>query len=354
MSRISTQSQVDAAERTLRLTWVIVFGAVLYSVLTVTPLVQRVTTDGWDWTGPILPIVVDAAVVIVVRVDSIIARLGGRAGGWSAVLRWLTGAMTLALNVGDSALKGDLVGVGVHVVAPALLIVTAEASLAYRRAITAAVARIAEEEADAHERSRREQKEREDRQAEERRAEREEEERREERAERRAREEREHAALIARQEREDAAKIARQEREDARQAAREDEERKQRAEAARLAREQEDRRREQERRRREQEDRQAREKQQREARRAAEKAEAERIAAEEAPLRERLVRAHDGIVSDQLPEPDARRLILLGLGEGASQRQLAAACGWSAGWVANRCKEVREDGAAAELIGAAA
>ncbi|MGC3005123.1 DUF2637 domain-containing protein, partial [Streptomyces sp. G35A] len=125
--KLDTQQQIDAAERTLRLVWVIVAGAVLYSVLTVTPLVQRVTPDEWDWTAPILPLVVDAAVIIVVRVGAIVARLDGDAGAWPLALRWLTGGMTLALNIGDSMLSGDWVGVGVHSVAPILLIVTAEA-----------------------------------------------------------------------------------------------------------------------------------------------------------------------------------------------------------------------------------
>lgn len=76
-------SQIRAAERTLSVgTWAITFGAVVFSVLTVTPLVERVTPDGWGWTAPILPIVVDAAVVIVVRLDSTVARLGGDSGRW--------------------------------------------------------------------------------------------------------------------------------------------------------------------------------------------------------------------------------------------------------------------------------
>ncbi|CAO0836032.1 hypothetical protein SMICM17S_08966 [Streptomyces microflavus] len=96
------------------------------------------TADRWAWTAPILPLVVDAAVVIVVRLDSVLARLGGHGGRWPVVLRWMTGCMTLALNIADSALKKDLVGVAAHAVAPLLLIVTAETGLAYRRAITAA------------------------------------------------------------------------------------------------------------------------------------------------------------------------------------------------------------------------
>jgi hypothetical protein len=157
MPRFSTMTdkEIRAAERTLiRGTWAITFGALLYSVLTVTPLVKRVTPDPWDWTAPILPIVVDAAVIIVVQLDSVISRLGGKGGPWPAILRWMTGLMTLSLNIGDSALKRDWVGVAVHSVAPLLLIVTAEAGLAYRRAIAAARDRIAREEAEAAEKAR--------------------------------------------------------------------------------------------------------------------------------------------------------------------------------------------------------
>ncbi len=150
-----TEAEIRSAERTLMAgTWAITAGALLFSVLTVTPLVKSVSPAGWQWTAPILPIVVDAAVVIVVRLDSIISRLGGRSGPWPALLRWMTGVMTLALNVGNSALHHDWVGVAVHAVAPLLLIVTAEAGLAYRRAITVALARIAREQAEQAERER--------------------------------------------------------------------------------------------------------------------------------------------------------------------------------------------------------
>ncbi|MEU9925036.1 DUF2637 domain-containing protein [Streptomyces griseoluteus] len=150
-----SEKELRAAERTLdRGTWAITFGAVLFSVLTVTPLVMQVTPDQWDWTAPILPLVVDAAVIIVVRLDSTVSRLGGSGGFWPALLRWMTGVMTLALNVGMSALHRDWVGVSVHSVAPTLLIVTAEAALAYRRAITRALDRIAAAEAVAEEQAR--------------------------------------------------------------------------------------------------------------------------------------------------------------------------------------------------------
>ncbi|OEJ93121.1 SpdB, partial [Streptomyces thermolilacinus] len=213
MRQISTEDEVRAAERTLSLAWVIVAGAVLFSVLTVTPLVQQVTPDPWDWTAPILPVVVDAAVIIVVRIDAIIARLGGRPGGWSAFLRWLTGALTLALNVGHSALAADWVGVGVHAVAPALLIVTAEATLTYRRAITAAVEQIERERAAEREQQAREQREREERARADREREREARQREQERAEAAERERRREEAAEREREREHAAQLAREQRE---------------------------------------------------------------------------------------------------------------------------------------------
>ncbi|RSS95058.1 DUF2637 domain-containing protein [Streptomyces sp. WAC05292] len=150
-----SEGEIRSAERTLMAgTWAITFGAMLFSVLTVTPLVLSVTPHGWEWTAPILALVVDSAVIIVVRLDAVIVRLGGEGGAWPLILRWMTGIMTLALNVGNSALHRDWVGVAVHSVAPLLLIVTAEAGLAYRRAISTALARISNEQAEAAERER--------------------------------------------------------------------------------------------------------------------------------------------------------------------------------------------------------
>lgn len=358
--KLDTQKQVDAAEKILRLTWLIVFGAVVYSVLTVTPLVQRVTPEGWEATAPILPIVVDAAVVIVVRVDAIVARLDGRPGGWPAVLRWLTGGMTLALNVGDSMLANDWVGVGVHAVAPILLIVTAEASLMWRRAITEAVARIERERAAERERQTRERQAREERSRADRearaaaeQAERERQERLAEEKERRAREERErereHAAKLAQQDREHEARLEREraDREAAKEQAARDE-------AARQRKEEQDR---QDRLRREQEAKADRERKAKEAAQAAERdrkaAEARRTATPAVstpipavsavvsiPAREA---AHGPESPSKLSEADALKAVADGLGQGRSQRQIAALTGWSAGWVAKQCAALTTD-----------
>lgn len=341
-----SQKQIVAAEKTLSIgTWAITAGAVLFSVLTVTPLVERVTPDGWDWTAPILPLVVDAAVVIVVRLDSVVSRLGGDGGAWPVVLRWLTGLFTVSLNIGNSAWNGDLAGVAVHMVAPLLLIVTAEAGLAYRRAIARALERIEREQQEeaerrrVHERQEREAREQAQREREQR--EREERERQQEREERREREAREHAAKLEQQRREYEAQMAREQREAEialrREEAEREERRQERERQEREAREQQERA-ERERREREQRERAERERQERERleREARERAEA--IARERRERRERRAvnasvntRKASPVNTSRLSEDDARRLVLNT--PGASVRDLAEKTGWSIGWV---------------------
>ncbi|MFD5227649.1 DUF2637 domain-containing protein [Streptomyces qaidamensis] len=320
--------QTRSAERALSGgTWLIVCGAMLYSILTVTPLMAAHTAEKWDWTAPILPLVVDAAVVIVVKLDDVLARLGGNGGRWPIILRWMTGLMTLALNTADSALKKDLVGVAVHSVAPLLLIVTAETSLAYRGAIARAVATLeAEEKA---ERERHEQAARE----------------RAERARAEAREEREHAAQLAREQREHEAKLARQATELEERQRREDREARERAEAAeREAREHRERAREQ----REQErlrlEQQARQRAEAEQRERAEQAERERREREERAARERAALLERGPAEGKMPEVEARRIVAAAFEAALSVRQAAEMSGWSVGWVSARYAEHRDPG----------
>ncbi|MFJ5914333.1 DUF2637 domain-containing protein [Streptomyces ardesiacus] len=322
--------QTRSAERALSGgTWLIVCGAMLYSILTVTPLMAKHTADEWDWTAPILPLVVDAAVVIVVKLDDVLARLGGEGGRWPVVLRWMTGLMTLALNTADSALKKDLVGVAVHSVAPLLLIVTAETSLAYRRAIARAVAALeAEQQA---ERERREQAARE----------------RAAQARAEAREEREHAAQLAREHREHEASLAREQAEREERKRREEREARERAEAAERAererreREREQREQERERAEREATARLARERAEREARERRERQERE-----ERAERERAALLSRGPANGKLPEDDARQIVAAAFGAGLSVRSAAERCGWSVGWVSTRYAEHRDPSAA--------
>ncbi|CAL9450555.1 DUF2637 domain-containing protein [Streptomyces sp. enrichment culture] len=315
--------QTRSAERALSSgTWLIVCGAMLYSILTVTPLMAAHTPDEWDWTAPILPLVVDAAVVIVVKLDDVLARLGGHGGRWPVALRWMTGLMTLALNTADSALRKDLVGVAVHAVAPLLLIVTAETSLAYRRAIAAAVAAL--EEKERAERERRERVARE----------------REEAARQRAREEREYAAQLERERRAHEAALAREQAEREERCWREEREREAAREAAERA---ERERREREREQREQE-------RERAEWEAAERRERERREREEQAERERAMLLARGPAVGKLPEDEARRIVAAAFAARLSVRSAAELCGWSVGWVSARYAEHRGPGTrAAEL-----
>ncbi|MFF5723650.1 DUF2637 domain-containing protein [[Kitasatospora] papulosa] len=372
MSILTTLSprQIAAAERTLSAgTWGITAGAVAYSVLTVTPLVARVTPPGWEWTAPLLPLVVDAAVITSVKLDATVARLGEKAGGWATLLRWMSGAMTLGLNVGDSALNKDGVGVLVHAVIPLILIVIADAGLAWRRAIGRAVERIecsraAEAEAREHKAQTREQRARQEREqtAERERAERRE---REEREERREREARDHQAREAREAREHTAAMARE------QAEREAAERR----AARDAQEARERREEERR------EREAREAREAEERRLAEEAEGDRLAALAAAAQEQQRRpvntAATGVntrpvvvntdeitvnnepaavntdgsstppaAEGKLSEQAAREHIASAVNKnpGVTLRTLVDETGWSLGWVSARRQELQTAG----------
>ncbi|MEU3858065.1 DUF2637 domain-containing protein [Streptomyces sp. NPDC028722] len=320
--------QTRSAERALSGgTWLIVCGAMLFSVLTVTPLMAEHTADRWAWTAPILPLVVDAAVVIVVKLDDVLARLGGHGGRWPVTLRWMTGFMTLALNTADSALKKDLVGVAVHSVAPLLLIVTAETSLAYRRAIARAVAALEAERQT--ERERREQAARE----------------RAERARAEAREEREHAAMLAREQREHEAALAREQTEREERQRREEHAARERAEAAeREARERREREREQREQERAQREQRARQQAEAERRERAEQAERERREREERAARERAALLNRAPADGKLPEDEARRIVAAAFASDMSVRQAAELCGWSVGWVSHRYAEHRDPG----------
>ncbi|MGW9439234.1 DUF2637 domain-containing protein [Streptomyces sp. NPDC055607] len=329
--------QIRSAERALSVgTWLIVCGAMLYSILTVTPLMRAHTPDGWKWTAPILPLVVDAAVVIVVRLDSVLARLGGQGGRWPVVLRWMTGLMTLALNTADSALKKDLVGVAVHAVAPLLLIVTAETGLAYRRSITAAVTAL--EEREQAERRRREQEARQRAEEAEQAAQ-----KRTDEDERRERERREFDARMAREQREHEAALAREQAEREERAQQAERDRIAAAERAeREARERDEREREQQRQARERREREAAEKAERARREAIEEAAREQRERVERAERERAALLVAGPVNGKQPEEQARQTVAAAFAAGVPVRQAAELCGWSVGWVATRYQELRD------------
>lgn len=346
MTRLETltPAQIQSAERALSAgTWGITAGAVAFSVLTVTPLVERVTPAGWDWTAPVLPLVVDTAVVIVVRLDSVVSRLRTDAGRWPALLRWLTGLMTLLLNIGDSALHRDAVGVAVHSVAPLLLIVTAEAARSYRAAIGDALERIERSRAEQLEQERAEQQLREQHA----RADREQELARREQREQAARE---HAERL---ERERLEREAQQRREDREHAVRLEQQRADREAAER--REQREERQAREQRELQQRERAERQRLEREAaeQAAREQAAAERRAAreqrEQRPVNTRTAAvntepATPAVNANKVSEQEARAAVAAAVNTGQTIRELADATGWSVGWVSARRQELQLTG----------
>ncbi|GAB2571918.1 hypothetical protein GCM10027168_00790 [Streptomyces capparidis] len=327
----------EALERTLTTgTWIVVAGMVLYSVLTVTPLVREHSTPGWEWTAPLLPLVGDTAVIVVTRMDAALARAGERGGGWALILRWLTGLSTLALNTGYSALHRDWVGMGVHAVAPLILIVMSEAGRGYRLALARIHIREQEREQAEREARERAERERERREREEREAER-------DRAERRDREAREHAERLAAQAREHELAVLREQSRVAREHEREAREREARErEQQREAREREARERaEQEARRRaerEARERAERERQERVERQARERAEQEERQRE--ALRQWLLGLPDA--DQRLPEEQARDLIVKAWTVDLPVRAASRITGWSVGWVTARYQELRD------------
>lgn len=379
------QAKVDRAEKALRLVWVIAFGAIVFSMLTVTPLVQRVTTDKWDWTAPLLPLVVDAAVIIVVRMDATISGFNAKGGAWPTILRWMTGLFTLMLNIGDSALKDDMVGVGVHSVCPLLLIATSEAIPRYRRTITTAVTDIRREQA--AERARREQQQRAERERREQqqsvreqqeKAAREQAEQRREQLERErleqeqrtVREQREHDARMAREAREHQARLEREKQERAETARQADLDRQMQVELAQIAaaerREQAER---AERARREQQAQQekerraaVREQSQASVREQSPRADREHPEQAPQPVREqrplhavntpRQATANTprevSVNTDKVSEEAAMEMIRDAVNTGQpGVRALARQTGWSPAWVSARVAELRSDDAPA-------
>lgn len=111
--------------------WVIVGGAVFYSLMTSTPLVSA--HSEWRWSGWALGILTDAAFVLSISADSVLSRHGIRGGRWPTIFRWATGVASLFLNTWGSVSVKDWVGVAIHSIAPAVLICAAEVAPIYRR-----------------------------------------------------------------------------------------------------------------------------------------------------------------------------------------------------------------------------
>lgn len=111
--------------------WVIVTGAVFYSLMTTTPLVAA--HSEWEWSGWALGVLTDAAFILSISADATLSRHGIKGGRWPTAFRWATGLASLFLNTWSSVDTGDWVGVAIHSISPAILICAAEVSPIYRR-----------------------------------------------------------------------------------------------------------------------------------------------------------------------------------------------------------------------------
>jgi len=114
-------------------TWMIATIVIVFSVITATGFVADHKTP--LWAAPLIGLAVDAAFVMSLSADSFLSRHAlPDAGPWPRTLRWFTGACSIGLNDGLAIVDGDWIGVAIHAIAPALLLLLAEAAPAYRRA----------------------------------------------------------------------------------------------------------------------------------------------------------------------------------------------------------------------------
>lgn len=110
--------------------WGIAAGVMTYGAINVMPLL--IEHGVLKWTAPGLPLMVDLAMCAGLWGDRVMHRYG-RTAAWVTALRWITAAMTLALNVAGPVLSRDYVGLGIHACGPLLILVVAEAAGCFQR-----------------------------------------------------------------------------------------------------------------------------------------------------------------------------------------------------------------------------
>ncbi|MER5638875.1 hypothetical protein ABT095_18160 [Kitasatospora sp. NPDC002227] len=112
-------------------TWVLIGAVCTFSAMTGAQFIGA--HSPWHWSGWVLAAGIDIAFVMALQADATLARFGSAGGRWPSAFRWLTGAFSVFVNIGNAALQSDAVGIAVHLIAPALLLVLGEAGPAWRR-----------------------------------------------------------------------------------------------------------------------------------------------------------------------------------------------------------------------------
>ncbi|WP_433858205.1 hypothetical protein [Streptomyces kronopolitis] len=114
--------------------WFLILGLVFYSTMTTTPFVSA--HSQWAWSGWVLGLIVDAAFIMALSAESTLAKYGvTKLGAWPGAFRWVTGLSSVFLNVWLSVSAHDWVGVAVHLIAPALVMLLAEVGPVYMKAL---------------------------------------------------------------------------------------------------------------------------------------------------------------------------------------------------------------------------
>lgn len=114
--------------------WFLILGLVFYSLMTTTPFVSA--HSHWAWSGWVLGLIVDAAFIMALSAESTLAKYGvTKLGGWPVAFRWITGLSSVFLNVWLNVSAHDWVGVAVHLIAPALVMLLAEVGPVYMAAL---------------------------------------------------------------------------------------------------------------------------------------------------------------------------------------------------------------------------
>jgi hypothetical protein len=122
-------------------TAVIAAITITFSVLTATRFVSSHGTP--LWAAPLVAVATDCAFLMSLAADAFLARYGlPEPGDWPKRLRWFTGLASVGLNDGQSIAVHDFTAVAIHTVAPALLLLLAEAGPSYRRAFSGALAAV--------------------------------------------------------------------------------------------------------------------------------------------------------------------------------------------------------------------
>ncbi|MFJ3340017.1 hypothetical protein ACIPT3_02355 [Streptomyces diastaticus] len=114
--------------------WFLITGLVFYSLMTTTPFVSA--HSEWAWSGWVLGLIVDAAFIMALSAEGTLAKYGVTSlGAWPVAFRWVTGLSSVFLNVWLSVSARDWVGVAVHLIAPALVMLLAEVGPVYMKAL---------------------------------------------------------------------------------------------------------------------------------------------------------------------------------------------------------------------------